>query len=594
MDGFTDMTIPTEPTEGPTVIPPYVPEWGNVTNITPFTYRDGMTYLSRFERLVKYINRVVIPFVNKGSTDITDAFEAEVNRMIETVNEALAEQDASVDQKIAELTAYVDAAIASVIDGSVEIQDPLVAQMIADPNSATRQAGDDVWAPISVSAELDALEAIVNDGRLSQASMQASADTIAAEFAQVEVDLATKADKSVQDTVETGRLSPASVANAFELAQYASIQAKYGSIPFDDKFDFLHNGIVNPAQDTRVVILGGSDAKGHLIGSTSKPGKAAYERLNFRANAPSGQKVLDAVVSAPAPSGMSWWNGADQDATSGSFFPTATRGAALTAVQPRYVIIDIGIKDYEQKVSLATYKANVLAACQYIENASPLAIVVLVHSHGSRNASSPVAPYSEYGKALKEIVDLLPTRRFFVNLESFFTGRGSLGGDGGDLVNNTSNYLNDSGSLFYADVLGTFLGIPSETDSHITSIVSEMPFPAGSGVYTVENQMLTQVTVEAANFPREMKLNGSILGSFSVADGYYSAGFVPTVGPETAYIEKWPGVGLHSQDFTHSVYIAQGVSGQIQIRNYPHPPGTNTLYGTDSHGTFLKVTVIPV
>jgi lysophospholipase L1-like esterase len=169
-------------------IPPYVPPYGPTPNITPFTYRDGYTYLQILEGLRKYVNDTLIPFINDNVGGLVDQVTEEINRMIETVNAALEAQDDSVDQKIAELVAYVDAAIASIINNSVTVQDPVVAALVNNPASATSVALNAHYTDISY-------EAVIDTGRLSDA-------TLDAEYApkSLETVVAGKADKTYVDT----------------------------------------------------------------------------------------------------------------------------------------------------------------------------------------------------------------------------------------------------------------------------------------------------------------------------------------------------------------------------------------------------------
>src|SRR6187431_3400117 len=46
------------------ILPPYVPPFKPVPQVTPFTYRDGVTMLKKLDGLGSYINKVLVPFVN--------------------------------------------------------------------------------------------------------------------------------------------------------------------------------------------------------------------------------------------------------------------------------------------------------------------------------------------------------------------------------------------------------------------------------------------------------------------------------------------------------------------------------------------------
>lgn len=103
------MTIPLDP-----YVAPYKP----LPQVTPFTYRDGLTMLKKLDGMVKYINKDLVPFVNENYEKLGDEFETQVNALIQAVN----------------------AAIDLVINDSVDVQDPIVAQLIEDVDSLTNDA----------------------------------------------------------------------------------------------------------------------------------------------------------------------------------------------------------------------------------------------------------------------------------------------------------------------------------------------------------------------------------------------------------------------------------------------------------------------
>lgn len=122
----------------PVPLPPY--EWpgGPIPNVTPFTYRDGLTFLQRFERLIAWINKDVITYIDDNVSGLSESFTTEVNRLIDGVNTALEEQTEEVDQKILDLTVYVNNAVNSIINSSVVVQDPVMNGIINNIASQTR------------------------------------------------------------------------------------------------------------------------------------------------------------------------------------------------------------------------------------------------------------------------------------------------------------------------------------------------------------------------------------------------------------------------------------------------------------------------
>lgn len=112
------------------VLPDYIAPYKPVPNVTPFTIRDGETMLRKVKGIVKYLNLVLVPWINVNYTKLGDDFEEQVNILIAAVN----------------------AAIEEVIDSSIVIQDPLVAQLVADVDSDTREALDELYATVAALA----------------------------------------------------------------------------------------------------------------------------------------------------------------------------------------------------------------------------------------------------------------------------------------------------------------------------------------------------------------------------------------------------------------------------------------------------------
>lgn len=163
-------------------IPPYIPNWTPVPVVTPFTYRDGVTMLKKVDGIIRYLNRTVIPFINKTNKELAERVEADINNMITVVNAAIAELESTTDQKltdmqhtvdnaisyvntsIANLTTYVDEQVQLIIQDGIQVQDPVITGILNNPNSNSRQALDLIYAPI-------AIQDVVNNGRLSPANL---------------------------------------------------------------------------------------------------------------------------------------------------------------------------------------------------------------------------------------------------------------------------------------------------------------------------------------------------------------------------------------------------------------------------------------
>ena len=76
-------------------IPPYTNSANPITNITPFTYGDGYTYLSLLEDMRVYLN-TMIESVN-ANTDSANDVVAQFTELVDHVNEAIADYGAQLD-----------------------------------------------------------------------------------------------------------------------------------------------------------------------------------------------------------------------------------------------------------------------------------------------------------------------------------------------------------------------------------------------------------------------------------------------------------------------------------------------------------------
>lgn len=152
-----------------TPIPPYDMGLYPLPQVTPFTFRDGASFLERFERLCYYINNTVLPTINSQVNDLGQEFITEVNALIQSVNDAITGDQALVDSKIADLTTYVNDQVASIIGSSVSVQDPVMQGIINNVASLSRLALDALYAPL---ATFNTDHNTINTGRLSDTTLK--------------------------------------------------------------------------------------------------------------------------------------------------------------------------------------------------------------------------------------------------------------------------------------------------------------------------------------------------------------------------------------------------------------------------------------
>lgn len=151
-----------------------------LTNITPFTYRDGMTYLELLYSLRGYVTESLVP-----------QFDNRMARIIAEFNAGIANAETTIIATREEWQAIFDAYTADVTASLMALNDAAMSELVNQPDSQTSNALEALFAPASL-AEL------AETGRLSQLALDNA-----------------YAAKSVQATIENGRLSQESLNAAF-------------------------------------------------------------------------------------------------------------------------------------------------------------------------------------------------------------------------------------------------------------------------------------------------------------------------------------------------------------------------------------------
>lgn len=585
------------------------------TNITPFTVRDNATYIIILEAMRQYINDKLVPFINENIKDLEDHWTEEVakliasweeytNELIQNWNQLSADLIAQVNEiaeglgnAVAEAQAAKDAAeaardLAEQFAGNVQaFQDSAVALLIEGDTTETRAALDAAYTSAAQGATMADLLVTHTDeiaqlvaNKADKAEVQTAIDTLNAA-------MLTKADISTQETVEAGRLSPEAMEAEFRQVLTNTISVKEGGARPTDLFQKLRNGIDNVSSDVRVIFVGSSNAA-----SGTRPGvyveyaeQGTYWRLAYRSGAAEVPSL--GTVTAPVSAGpMRWWNGAQGNTTSVDYLPAA-RMAALTNVQPDYVIHQIGENDLYYKTTIADYTANMRAHAEAIENAQPNVVQVFVHSPGRSDVADGVASWASYGEALKSVVDERPESRYFVDSTEYFNQFGVQQGIAGGVMYDAV-HLNETGNLYLANVIGDHMNIPSESDHFPTPIDKSFDsFATVTFTGTTQNR-LTRLLFQRTRYPRIAEVNGNLwiaqTNAVAGSNPYIQARFLDhlggTHGPSSYRVKT---NDTTSTVFNSRHYIAPGLSGAIELLCYPG--GSMNIQGT-GHLSNIRVT----
>lgn len=398
-----------------------------------------------------------------------------------------------------------------------------------------------------------------------------------------------KADISTQETVENGRLSEAAIDSRFLSANAGLIRSQLGGNNTSVLFDSLQAAIISPVTtDYRVCVLGSSSSNGAF---TTKPEKAAFQRLAYRSGATS-YLSLAGVSGAVGGVGMRWWTGAEGNTTSVNYFPSGRR-EALSNVGPDLVIHMIGENDYYYGTALANYRLNVEDAVSYIESVSPGSVNVLVHAHGRSDVPSPVAPWSAYGQALKEVADA-GENRYFIDLMEYMEPLGTMRADNIGGMRMDGVHPGDSGHKYIAGIIGAHLGIPNE-DNFSCTHTWDFPLPETVKTFTTAGSIIAALYLSAVNYPRQVTLSGTLWISNTSGDAYIQTQFrnTDTKAIVQAQSIKAP-VAATSVPVSSTFYIPPRVKPQIEITAWPGNGGTTVQPGGDTALSRASLTVTAI
>jgi hypothetical protein len=166
--------------------PPYLPA---LTNVTPFTYRDGTTYLEELQGLIDFINSSLIGQVN-----------TEMGSILTQLNTALATATAHIDTTSVSWTTQFNAYMANVTASLQALNDHAAATLINTPASEMSVALTALFGSKTVQ---DSLNALTSTGRLSST-------TLGGQFTGLQTQLDT-----LNTLVGTGRLSSTTLDGRF-------------------------------------------------------------------------------------------------------------------------------------------------------------------------------------------------------------------------------------------------------------------------------------------------------------------------------------------------------------------------------------------
>lgn len=218
-----------------------VPPYGGVayTNITPFTYRDGATYLSVLESLRAYIRDILVPHVDGSFDQLEKYVDTAVSQLTDYVEE-IAENigdliDEAEQAKLVALAAQAAAEAArdlasTYASDAADIQDGAITGIFEDTGSSSREFLDGEYTTKTETGEL--ADTVDSQGTSIGELVDIVTEDIPAQF--------NTQDTRITDveTVIGGRLSQSSMDTRYVRASTLFVNAKdFGALGNDSAHD---------------------------------------------------------------------------------------------------------------------------------------------------------------------------------------------------------------------------------------------------------------------------------------------------------------------------------------------------------------------
>lgn len=428
---------------------------GPFSSITPFTYGNARSLLDMLERLRAYIELTLVPFIRNG----LDKFAEEVI--------------AALDERLAEVVALIEKA--EQIAAEVE---SVAAQAVNDIESARDEA------LTAVSEALDTVIALRDEVALLAAEAREAAGK-----AETEADRA----QAISDAMAALYASVSDLADQLEAridtlaTRERSVQLALGAVIPEPVFDRVRRRAETGQDDLRIVALGSSTAQGYKASNTAD----VFNRVSRRA------KITDiAPLGTSRVNKGSFRNGSIGGSRSNNFVNSTILGD-IKSFDPHYVFVVVGSNDANGSVPVATYRANMVAACNQIKAQNDAALV-LVHSQGRSGVTQQL--WDSYRDALESVAEEVDAVFIDVTAHERFNRAGN---NSAGMLQDDGTHLTDSGHRYLADIISAEIGLPIPPDSrdaYIGVLEGRGPSTTDFRIYTLE--------LPAAQVPRIVTVNG--------------------------------------------------------------------------------------
>lgn len=402
---------------------------GPLTQITPFSYRDGLTYARMVEDLRTYLNQFVIPALNSQLEEIFADFITGIENAENTIIAEREEWQRLFDAFMGDLTGRLEA-----------LNDVAMSNLIKAPSSQTSIALADIYATktaVAASIELvngrmDAFDALVTTGRLSAVEMGKLATNVA--LGGTNQNVANNAAAITQVRNDLNALGLDYEAHVVDLMAPFKAAVKAQSTK---AFTFVN--------------LGSSTAAG---GVPTLGNKGYINRLAALFGDREVLRFDETVFVDPPSTGNQFYSGAKGGTTSSNYLDETQIGR-IQRIKPAVVTHMVGVNDANGGMTPAAFEANLRMWLGKIKFASPDTQNIYIMQKSPGVTTYKWELYLNVARTLAA-----ECKTPFINMNDVFSVLGDEGNDRYGVMAD-SLHFGDLGNRFMTEYIGAYLGAPS-------------------------------------------------------------------------------------------------------------------------------------
>lgn len=526
-----------------------------MNNTTPLTMREGITFQGTLERLRHWLENNVIP-----------GFEGIMESAYQDFVKGLENAENTVVENRLEWQKIFNDFIQNFQNEVKALNDEAIAQLVQEGDSATGQALKEIFAD---SNRMQAIENIVNSGRLSETGLSAVIDNeVAAHIADEESATYNALLAAVVEPVNdiTGPLK--------ELAE--DTRNKIDDHVYDH-FAGWKNAVQNQSGKIATVVNLGSSTAGGGIALIDQ--KKFFWRLSALYTDNPVLPINGEVMPGYASTGVQMFDSAQGGMVSANYLSDNVI-ARIGNIKPNVILHMIGINDANSGVPVSTFNANVRGWLNKIRLVSPDSLNVYLMQKASGG------PWQDY---LNVIRDITTEYNYpFINMEETFKNVGPSGNDRYGVMMD-SLHFGDLGNRLMTDLLAEKMGAP-KTDWWPRELHVATAFNGGAKT-TGEQHEISKIIVKRKPYVRDAVVNYSMYVTASAGLNDMKVFVRPVGGAHGEYgvHRLLENMAPHTEQDSAVVTLLPNIEYEVVLILNCYSGGSNATVSSNS--AFMRFTV---